>query len=563
MNKRLRLIYITFLIILFIPISPLVVKADSFTIFPDHLSERSLFSTTKSIDAVDAPNSYAMIRDSLLNADEKGQFDPSEISNLDLEDFIIQITRDNPEIMYYNGAETWPNGYIDYKYSVPIEIVKSNQIQLQSEVNNVLTTIIKPGFSDFDKIKAIHDYIALNTAYDYDNFLTNTVSPHSYTAYGTLINGIAVCDGYTKAAQILLNRLGIENEYVVGYGWGQDLVKVLHSWNLVKLDGDYYFMDITWDDPVPDRPNYVGYTYFLVTSDQLSTDHDWVKENWPTATSDRFNFFSDAYDLIETGNYYYYLSLSNNFNLYKINKDGTNKQQVNEVRTRYFIIANDWIYFNDWDYANDTVNDDYLYKMKINGTDKQQINDVRAPYFAIAGDWIYFSNYSYGGYLFKMKTDGTQLEQLNDDHTVDIAIEGNTLIYYNHTTNERQTIVVSNEVPGTDLPKDPNDRDSDDNDPSIELIGKPVQANYPWKVTFSKKFNFSSITKETVYIQDHEGNIIVPTYEADTTGTVLTVIPPADGYAKNTNYTLVIENVKSENNETQGKKATQQFYVQP
>lgn len=510
MGNKIRLFYLIVLIILFIPLNPLSVKAESITIIPDEIAERGFYSTNPSVDA---PNSYDMIRSALLNGDEHGRFDPAEISYLNLGDLLNQVVRDTPEIMYYNGATTWDDGNIDYKYSVPIKIVKSNQIQLQSEVNNVLTNIIKPGFSDFDKIKAIHDYIVLHAAYDYDNFLSETVPPHSYTAYGTLINGIAVCDGYTKAAQILLNRLGIENEYVVGYGNGD-----LHSWNLVKLDGDYYFMDITWDDPVPDKPNYVGYNYFLITSDQLSEDHTWVKENWPTASNDRFNFYNDFGTMIETDNHYYYSSRSDESNLYKINKDGTHKQQINEVR---------------------------------------------APYFAIAGNWIYFSNYSYGGYLFKMKTDGTQLEQLNDQHTVDITIEGNTLIYYNKTTNERQTIVVSNEVPGTDIPKDPNDGDPDDNDPPVELVGKPVQANYPWKVTFSKKFNFSSITKETVYIQDHDGNIIEPTYETDTNGKVLTVIAPASGYAENTNYTLVIENVLSENGETQVGKAIKQFHIQP
>ena len=130
-------------------------------------------------------------------------------------------------------------------------------------------------------MKAVHDYIVLNTAYDYENFLNDTVSRNSYTAFGSLIEGVAVCDGYTKATSVLLDKLGIENHYVVGYLPNGGL----HSWNMVKISGEYYHLDTTWDDPVPNRDGYVSHKYFLVTTDQLLKEgRKWEVSQYPTSS---------------------------------------------------------------------------------------------------------------------------------------------------------------------------------------------------------------------------------------------------------------------------------------
>lgn len=429
--------------------------------------------------AEDAPNSYEMIRSALLTGETTGSFDPTEIDYLDVGSLIAQVVNKTPEIMYYRGGKIWSNGQIEYHYSIPVAQVQENQTLLQSEITNVLDSIIKPGFTDFDKVKAIHDYLALNTAYDYDNFLNETVPPDSYTAYGSLIEGIAVCDGYTKAAQILLDRLDIENEYVVGYGNGS-----LHSWNLVKLDSNYYFMDITWDDPVPNIPNYVRYNYFLVTSDQLRQDHTWEEANWPTATNKKYNYFNDFNSMIESDDFYYYSSQSDDLKLYKINKNGTNKQKI---------------------------------------------SDAKVVSFAIHGDWIYFNDYSYGGYLFKMKTDDSALEQINSVHSTHITIENNSLVYLNNITNAQETVVLENLTPS----------------PPVTLIGDPVASTKMWKVTFNKKFDFSSINDDVVTVKTEDGVPIQVSYDIDKTGQILFVYAPKDGYQKNTNYTLTIQNVKS------------------
>lgn len=468
-------------------------QEDMITVVYDEFIEESnegieLLSTQSS------SNSYQMIQSALLAGETEGQFDTTELSYMEVSQLTLQVLQENPDIMYLHSWSVWSNGKIEFTYSIPAPLVHTNQQLLQAEVNTVLASIIEPGFTDFDKVKAIHDYLALNTAYDYDNFLNDIVPADSYTAFGAFINGVAVCDGYTKAAQILMNRLGIENHYVVGYGNGG-----LHSWNLVQLDGHYYFMDITWDDPVPNKPNHVGYSYFLVTSDQLKKDHQWVEANWPTATSTIYNYFNEFNKKIEVNGYYYFSSNLDDSKLYKIAKDGT---------------------------------------------DKQQINDVRAPYFAINGDWIYFSNYSHGGYLFKMKTDGSALEELNTVHSTDISIEGNLLTYLDNTTNQWKTMMLET---ATENPVIPN--------------GTIVESDKMWTVTFNNKIDKTSDSIKTVTVTSEDGKSIKVTFDFDSTETKLLIHAPKGGYTPNTNYVLTVENVKSQTGQVQKAKKVHHFYV--
>ncbi|WP_153730457.1 DUF5050 domain-containing protein [Sporosarcina obsidiansis] len=451
-------------------------------------------SAETTLSANHAPNSYRMIYDAMLVGNETGQFDTSEVSYQRIGDLIQQVTQENPEIMYYKGATFWSNGKIEFRYSKDPAIIKTSQQQLQKKADEVLNAIIKPHFTDFDKVKAIHDYLALHTAYDYENLLSNQVPADSYTAYGALLNQVAVCDGYTKAAQLLLNRLGIANSYVYGRGDGQD-----HSWNMIKLDGQPYFMDITWDDPVPNQEGRVRYSYFLVTSDQLRKDHSWVESNWPVATSTTYAYFQDFKKMQEVGNYYYYSSNQDNAKLYRIQKDGTGKQKI---------------------------------------------NDVRAPYFAITSDWIYFSNYSNGGYLYKMKTDGSSIQKLNERHSIDLRIESNMLHFKDEQTSSMKTLVI-------------------ESSPTVTPIGQHVNSLKQWTVTFNTKIDPASITGAHFNVMNDQKEVIPVKLAIDSVDPRKVLISaPTGGYERNRNYTLTVQNAKSALGKVQTKAHVKEFYVE-
>lgn len=114
--------------------------------------------------------------------------------------------------------------------------------ELQTACNSFYNSLNLSG-SDFDKELAIHD--ALIEAVEYNHDVANYNRGHdvAHTAYGALVDKLPVCDGYSKAFKMLLNKAGIECHVVAGLGGGGG-----HAWNIVKIGGDYYEVDATWDD---------------------------------------------------------------------------------------------------------------------------------------------------------------------------------------------------------------------------------------------------------------------------------------------------------------------------
>ena len=170
--------------------------------------------------------------------------------------------------------------------SKPVVIKDERARTVDKAAREILANIIGPDMTDYERELAIHDYILLHAAYDYENFRNDTVPADSYTMYGTLVNGIAVCQGYAYTAQLLLRMAGIETYYVRGTAGGG-----AHAWNKVKIDGTYYNLDVTWDDPVPDVEGRLAYGYFNVTDDELRRDHEWI-DKLPKATASTLNYYA-------------------------------------------------------------------------------------------------------------------------------------------------------------------------------------------------------------------------------------------------------------------------------
>ena len=132
---------------------------------------------------------------------------------------------------------------------------------------------------EFERELILHDRLADHIAYEDGDRV--------HDAYGALINGKAVCEGYTKAFQYLLQKVGIQSFMATGTGNGD-----LHAWNIVRIDGKYYNVDLTWDDVKSD----IIYTYFNTTDEEIkSLSHILDKESEdfaPVCTSTDANYFA-------------------------------------------------------------------------------------------------------------------------------------------------------------------------------------------------------------------------------------------------------------------------------
>ena len=151
--------------------------------------------------------------------------------------------------------------------------------QLAAEVERVVDQVVTPGMSDYEIAKALHDYVVLNCDYD-TRYYSGNMPYISYTPEGMLLEGTAVCAGYGQAYQLLMEEAGIPCEYITGYAGGY------HAWNLVLIDGQWYHVDTTWDDPTNRGGDYIRYDYFLKSDAYMrrNSHTSWTADRVCTST---------------------------------------------------------------------------------------------------------------------------------------------------------------------------------------------------------------------------------------------------------------------------------------
>lgn len=168
----------------------------------------------------------------------------------------------------------------DYKIGITINraYTQDEINEINNKVDKILNENVNNNMPPKEKIRVIHDYIIDHTEYDklkYENKNNDTYK--SNTAYGVLIEGYGTCNGYADAMEIFLDKMNIINYKISNEE---------HIWNLVYLDGKWYHLDLTWDDPISDI-NINRDTYFLISTKTLE------KINDGTHTFDK-NIYSEA-----------------------------------------------------------------------------------------------------------------------------------------------------------------------------------------------------------------------------------------------------------------------------
>ena len=143
--------------------------------------------------------------------------------------------------------------------------------KINNKLNNVINELNVNNYNSInDKIKLFHDYLANINRYDKEKEKGESIY-HSDSAIGALFESHAVCSGYSDAMAIYLDMLDLEN------------IKVAtskHVWNAVKIDNNWYHLDLTWDDPITStNEDIIKYDYFLVTTNKLlsndTTEHSY------------------------------------------------------------------------------------------------------------------------------------------------------------------------------------------------------------------------------------------------------------------------------------------------
>lgn len=186
--------------------------------------------------------------------------------------FYQQATSGKTRLNTYYYTPKTENG--QYILSIRVTDSAGSYIQWQSQVyessahasvqkaRSVADECMQNASGDYARALWLHDWLTHHADYDY-----------SFTYFypdGVLLYGKGVCQSYALAYEMLLKLVGIDSVYVTGTANGGS-----HGWNLVKIDGRWFHVDCTWDDPAPGRENH---NYFCVPDSVMMKDHLWRNE---------------------------------------------------------------------------------------------------------------------------------------------------------------------------------------------------------------------------------------------------------------------------------------------
>lgn len=216
------------------------------------------------------------------------------VTNSNLNRIFWCVLNDQPQIFWTNRSYR-SLGYtadsLVTKVQLSYNSLARNLAVEQSRVENAVARILSgaKGMSALEAERYVHDLLIKETSY-------NAESPNNQNIYSILVSKETVCAGYSRAFQYLMQRLGIPCYYVGGNVPDQgSIYEGRHAWNLVKVNGDWYNVDVTWDDYYKEknkRYSCISYEFYNVTDSFISGEHTRNEDSiqMPPCTSTRASF---------------------------------------------------------------------------------------------------------------------------------------------------------------------------------------------------------------------------------------------------------------------------------
>ena len=262
------------------------------TLTDDYVKELYM-RIAKSVDTVYAPNITTT----------------GSLSDYQITQAVEAYKNDHPETFWLKGSSLFvPYGDTT---SVKLDYTVQNDklIAAKKKFNIAVASVLKnlPSGNDFEREEYINNYIIDNCRYDEEAAENNDVQGNENDAYGALVDGKAVCEGYARAFQLLCNKANIDSVLLSGIADSDN-----HAWNGVKIGGDWYQIDVTWDDV--DDFIYDSHEYFNLTDSLMYEEHtlspkyseidaesflnleSWCNFYVPKCTAEKYNYHNYCYN---------------------------------------------------------------------------------------------------------------------------------------------------------------------------------------------------------------------------------------------------------------------------
>ena len=207
------------------------------------------------------------------------------VDGKELYDIFFQMRLDHPEIFWAVGF-SWkyypdsPNLIFVPEYLFEKGKIKEHQIALTSRAEKLARQA--QGLSEWEKEKYVHDFICKNVRYD------KLKKPYSHEIIGPLGQGVGVCEGIAKAVKVLCDALGLWCMIAICGNNPEKGIKYRHTWNIVRIDGVYYHLDVTFDNSLGKcsmTGEEIRYDYFNLDDKYIFRDHEPLIAPAPSCTN--------------------------------------------------------------------------------------------------------------------------------------------------------------------------------------------------------------------------------------------------------------------------------------
>lgn len=219
------------------------------------------------VAAVDSGFEAKMVK-AMKNFSTEIKTSGSGLTRSNISKYFISLLGRNPEIVYLDNSTTrWyynPSTNevtrIEFGYEDGAGTIKS---ELEEAIAKCKKEINTADMSKVEKVLAYHEYITSIVAYAYDEYTEGSLDKHGYDMYGILVRGSGVCQGYAETMMYFMKYEGIPC-CTVGSN------QINHAWNIVRIDGQWYHVDSTWDDLIYDNLGRSYHNYFLLSTSTIN-----------------------------------------------------------------------------------------------------------------------------------------------------------------------------------------------------------------------------------------------------------------------------------------------------